>query len=236
MLEKLKQEVLQANLDLVKQGLVVLTWGNVSGIDRDKNLIAIKPSGVNYESLSADDIVIVDLNGNVVEGDKRPSSDTPTHIELYKSFKDIGGITHTHSKYATMFAQACKEIPCLGTTHADHFYGSIPLTRFLTKDEVENAYELNTGKIIVERFEKLTPVATPGVLVAGHAPFAFGKNAADSVRNALILERVAEMALGTFQISKGVNVLPEITLPEYISEKHYQRKHGPNAYYGQKKL
>lgn len=229
MLEKLKQEVLQANLDLVKQGLVVLTWGNVSGIDRDKNLIAIKPSGVNYESLSADDIVIVDLNGNVVEGDKRSSSDTPTHIELYKSFKDIGGITHTHSKYATMFAQACKEIPCLGTTHADHFYGSIPLTRFLTKDEVEEAYELNTGKIIVERFKKLNPSSTPGVLVAGHAPFAFGKDASDSVRNALILERVAEMALGTFQINPAVE-----KLPDYISEKHYQRKHGPNAYYGQK--
>lgn len=229
MLEKLKQEVLQANLDLVKQGLVVLTWGNVSGIDRDKNLIAIKPSGVNYESLSADDIVIVDLNGNVVEGDKRSSSDTPTHIELYKSFKDIGGITHTHSKYATMFAQACKEIPCLGTTHADHFYGSIPLTRFLTKDEVEEAYELNTGKIILEKFKELNPISSPGVLVAGHAPFAFGKDASDSVRNALILERVAEMALGTFQINPAVE-----KLSDYISEKHYQRKHGPNAYYGQK--
>jgi L-ribulose-5-phosphate 4-epimerase len=230
MLEKLKQEVLQANLDLVKQGLVVLTWGNVSGIDREKNLMAIKPSGVDYEKLTDNDIVIVDLEGNVVEGNKRPSSDTPTHIEIYKAFKDIGGVTHTHSNYATMFAQACTEIPCLGTTHADHFYGSIPLTRFLTKKEVEEAYELNTGKIIVERFEELNPVTTPGVLVAGHAPFAFGKNAADSIRNALILERVAEMALGTFQLNKEIN-----TLPEYISEKHYQRKHGPNAYYGQKK-
>ena len=234
MLETLKQSVLKANLDLVKHGLVVLTWGNVSEIDRENNLVAIKPSGVDYDKLTVDDIVIVDLNGKVIEGDKRPSSDTPTHIELYKAFKNIGGITHTHSKYATMFAQACKEIPCLGTTHADHFYGSIPLTRFLTKQEVDTAYELNTGKIIVERFEKLNPVATPGVLVAGHAPFAFGKSADDSVRNALILERVAEMALGTFLISNGINFLSQNSLPDYISEKHYQRKHGPDAYYGQK--
>jgi L-ribulose-5-phosphate 4-epimerase len=154
MLENLKQEVLQANLDLVKYGLVVLTWGNVSGFDREKKLIAIKPSGIDYDKLTIDDIVIVNLDGKIVEGNKRPSSDTPTHIELYKSFKEIGGITHTHSKYATMFAQACKEIPCLGTTHADHFYGAIPLTRILTKEEVETDYELNTGKIIVERFEK----------------------------------------------------------------------------------
>jgi L-ribulose-5-phosphate 4-epimerase len=234
MLEELKKEVLQANLDLVKYELVVLTWGNVSGIDREKNLVAIKPSGVEYENLTVDDIVIVDLEGKVVEGNKRPSSDTPTHVELYKTFKTINGITHTHSKYATMFAQACKEIQCLGTTHADHFYGSIPLTRFLTKEEVDEAYELNTGKIIAERFEKLNPAATPGVLVAGHAPFAFGKNAADSVRNALILERVAEMAIGTYQISNGINKSSQNSLPEYISEKHYQRKHGPNAYYGQK--
>lgn len=229
MLEKLKQEVLQANISLVKHGLVVLTWGNVSGIDRDKNLVVIKPSGVEYDKLTFDDLVVVDLNGNIVEGNKRPSSDTPTHIELYKAFKEVGGVTHTHSNYATMFAQACKEIPCLGTTHADHFYGSIPITRFLTKDEVEEAYELNTGKVIVERFKELNPVSTPGVLVAGHAPFAFGKNATDSVRNALILERVAEMALGTLNLNSNIE-----KLPDYISEKHYQRKHGPNAYYGQK--
>jgi L-ribulose-5-phosphate 4-epimerase len=231
MLEKLKQEVLQANLDLVKHGLVVLTWGNVSGIDREKNLIAIKPSGIDYKKLTDDDIVIVDLEGNVVEGNKRPSSDTPTHIEIYKAFKGICGVTHTHSNYATMFAQAYREIPCLGTTHADHFYGSIPLTRFLTKDEVEEAYEMNTGNIIVERFSKLNPVSTPGVLVAGHGPFAFGKDASDSVCNALILERIAEIAVGTFQINPNIK-----ELPNYISEKHYQRKHGPNAYYGQKKL
>lgn len=229
MLEKLKQEVLQANLDLVKHGLVALTWGNVSGIDRQNNLVVIKPSGVDYEKLTIDDMVVVDLNGKVVEGNKRPSSDTPTHIELYKAFKNIGGITHTHSKYATIFAQACKEIPCLGTTHADHFYGSIPVTRFLTKQEVEEAYELNTGKVIIERFEQLNPVSTPGVLVAGHAPFAFGKNATDSVLNAFILEQIAEMAFGTFQINPSIDALPN-----YILEKHYQRKHGPNAYYGQK--
>jgi L-ribulose-5-phosphate 4-epimerase len=229
MLEKLKQDVLRANLDLVKYGLVVLTWGNVSGIDRGKNMVVIKPSGVDYDKLSIEDMVVVDLDGNVVEGNKRPSSDTPTHVELYKAFEEIGGITHTHSNYATIFAQACKEIPCLGTTHADHFYGSIPLTQFLTKEEVEEAYELNTGKIIIERFKELNPSSTPAVLVAGHAPFAFGKNASDSVKNALILERVAEMALGTFQVNRDIE-----KLPDYISEKHYQRKHGPNAYYGQK--
>jgi L-ribulose-5-phosphate 4-epimerase len=207
-----------------------LTWGNVSGIDREKKLVVIKPSGVDYDKLTIDDMVVVDLSGVAVEGTRRPSSDTPTHIELYKAFKEIGGITHTHSNYGTIFAQACKEIPCLGTTHADHFYGPIPLTRFLTKDEIEEAYELNTGKVIIERFNKLNPSSTPGVLVAGHAPFAFGKNVADSVRNALVLEHIAEMALGTLQINPDIKVLPD-----YISEKHYQRKHGPNAYYGQKK-
>lgn len=228
MLDKLKAEVLKANLDLVKHGLVVLTWGNVSGIDREKNLVVIKPSGVDYDQLCVEDMVVVDLNGEVVESNKRPSSDTPTHLELYKAFPEIGGITHTHSNFATMFAQACKEIPCLGTTHADHFYGAIPVTRFLTEEEVENAYELNTGKVIVERFKELNPFSLPAVLVAGHAPFAFGKNAGESVRNSLILERVAEMALGAIQLNSSVN-----TLPKYISEKHYQRKHGPNSYYGQ---
>jgi len=230
MLEKLKQEVLQANLDLVKYGLVVLTWGNASGIDREKNLAVIKPSGVDYNKLSIEDMVVVDLNGKVVEGDKRPSSDTPTHLELYKAFPQINGITHTHSNYATMFAQACKEIMCLGTTHADHFYGNIPVTRFLSKEEVEQGYELNTGKVIVEKFLGIDPVSMPGVLVAGHAPFTFGKNAGESVRNSLILERLAEMAFGTMQINSSVE-----KLPEYISEKHYQRKHGPNSYYGQNK-
>ena len=230
MLEKLKEEVLRANQDLVKYGLVVLTWGNVSGIDREKNLVVIKPSGVDYDKLTLNDMVVVDMKGNVVESDKRPSSDTPTHLELYKAFPKIDGVTHTHSKYATMFAQANSEIPCLGTTHADHFYGSIPITRFLHKKEVEEGYELNTGKIIVECFKKLDPITTPGVLVAGHAPFAFGKSASESVRNAFILERVAEMALGTFQIDQEAQFLPN-----YILEKHYQRKHGPNSYYGQDK-
>lgn len=229
MLEKLKKEVLKANLDLVKLGLVTLTWGNVSGIDRSKGLIVIKPSGVEYNKLTTKNMVVVDLNGKVVEGKKRPSSDTPIHIELYKAFPEIGGITHTHSKYATIFAQACREIPCLGTTHADHFYGSIPVTRFLTEEEVNSDYELNTGEVIVERFEKINPVSMPGVLVAGHAPFSFGKNASESVRNGLILERVAEMALGTLQLNPDIK-----ELPKYISEKHYKRKHGPDAYYGQK--
>ncbi len=230
MLEELKQEVLKANQDLVKYGLVTLTWGNVSGIDREKNLIVIKPSGVDYDQLKIEDMVVLDLDGKIVESNKRPSSDTPTHIELYKAFTQIGGITHTHSNHATMFAKACREIPCLGTTHADHFYGTIPVTRFLTEDEVESGYEKNTGTLIIERFKDLDPVSMPGVLVAGHAPFAWGKNAGDSVRNGLILERIAEMALGTLQLNADVT-----DLPQYIKDKHYQRKHGPNAYYGQKK-
>lgn len=213
----------------MKYGLVVLTWGNVSGIDRTENLIVIKPSGVDYNEISPDDMVVLDLNGNKIEGKLRPSSDAPTHIELYKTFKDIGGITHTHSNCATIFAQACKEIPCYGTTHADHFYGSIPLTRFLTEEEVKENYELNTGKVIIEKFKEISPTSMPAVLVAGHAPFAFGKNANDSVKNALILERVAEMAIGTINLNSNIQ-----ELPKYIIEKHYQRKHGPNSYYGQK--
>ena len=174
-------------------------------------------------------MVVVDLKGKVVEGKKRPSSDTPTHIELYKAFPEIGGITHTHSKYATVFSQARKEIPCLGTTHADHFYGTIPVTRFLTEEEVNTDYELNTGKVIIERFENINPLSMPGVLVAGHAPFTFGKSASESVRNGLILERVAGMALSTLQLNPNIK-----ELPGYISDKHYKRKHGPDAYYGQK--
>lgn len=229
MIQQLKEEVYKANLDLVKHGLVTLTWGNVSGIKRAAGLIVIKPSGVEYDEMKIDDMVVIDLTGKVVEGNKRPSSDTPTHIELYKAFPTIGGITHTHSTHATMFAQACKEIPCLGTTHADHFFGAIPVTRFLTKEEVETDYEGNTGKVIVERFKELNPVSLPGVLVAGHAPFTWGKNANESVKNSLILERVAEMAFGTYQLKSDTK-----KLPEYISDKHYQRKHGPDAYYGQK--
>jgi len=230
MLKQLKQKVLQANKDLVKYNLVTLTWGNVSGIDRKKNLVVIKPSGVEYNKLKIEDMVVVDLEGKVVEGKFKPSSDTPTHIELYKHFENIGGITHSHSMYATIFAEGCKEIPCYGTTHADHFYGSVPVTRFLTEKEVEENYELNTGKIIVERFKDLDPGSTPGVLLAGHAPFTWGKNPDESVRNNLILERIAQMAY----LAKLVN--PELkALPEYIIKKHNSRKHGPDAYYGQSK-
>jgi len=229
MIDQLKAEVFKANVDLVRHGLVTLTWGNVSGIDRPGRLVVIKPSGVEYESMTADDMVVVDMDGNTVGGYLRPSSDTPTHIELYKAFPSIGGIVHTHSTYATMFAQACREIPCLGTTHADHFNGPVPVTRFLTAEEVQKGYERETGKIIVERFSGLNAEDTPGVLVAGHAPFVWGKSALDAVKNSLILERIAQMAIGSLQLNPDVNVLPG-----HIQEKHYQRKHGPKAYYGQK--
>jgi L-ribulose-5-phosphate 4-epimerase len=230
MLEELKKNVLDANLSLVKYKLVTLTWGNVSGIDRDKNLIVIKPSGVDYFQMTLDDMVVVDLNGNIIEGNRRPSSDTATHIELYKAFNAIGGITHSHSEYATIFAQACKEIPCFGTTHADHFFGSVPVTRFLTEDEVNSGYELNTGKVIIERFKELDPIAMPGVLIAGHAPFTWGKNPDDSVKNNLILERIAKMALFSLLLNNQLH-----SLPDFILQKHYLRKHGPDAYYGQPK-
>ena len=230
MLDELKEKVFQANLALVKYGLVTLTWGNVSGINRDKGIIVIKPSGIEYDKMTVQDMVVVDLNGDVVEGKWRPSSDTITHIELYKAFDEIGGVTHSHSECATSFAQACKEIPCYGTTHADHFSGTIPVTRFLAKDEVKLAYELNTGKVIVERFTKLNAMEIPGVLVAGHAPFTWGKDPMESVKNSLVLERVAKMTL------QGMVINPDFKeLPQYILDTHYQRKHGPKAYYGQKK-
>jgi L-ribulose-5-phosphate 4-epimerase len=230
MLDDLKEQVCQANLDLVAQGLVTLTWGNVSGRSDDGKLVVIKASGVAYSNMRPEHMVVVDLEGNVVEGDLRPSSDTPTHVLLYKSFPGIGGITHTHSRYATIFAQARMEIPCLGTTHADHFYGSVPVTRPLTENEVLEAYEANTGHVIIERFAGIDPLAMPAVLVAGHAPFAWGKNAAKSVENAVALEAVAEMAWGTRQL-----VSPPPELESYVLEKHYRRKHGPDAYYGQRK-
>ncbi len=229
MLKTLKQKVLQANLALVKYQLVTLTWGNVSGIDRKKKLVVIKPSGVDYNSMTVDDMVVVDLNGKVVEGKKRPSSDTPTHVELYKAFPSIGGITHSHSQYATIFAQACKEIPCFGTTHADHFNGSVPVTKFLSEDEVNSNYELNTGKVIIKRFKGLDPISVPGVLVAGHAPFTWGKDPMDSVKNNLVLERIANMAIHSLLLNPNLK-----SLPDYILNKHYSRKHGPDAYYGQK--
>jgi L-ribulose-5-phosphate 4-epimerase len=229
MLEDLKHKVLEANLALVKYNLVTLTWGNVSGIDREKSLIVIKPSGVDYDLMTADDMVVVDLDNNIVEGNRRPSSDTLTHIELYKAFDSIGGVSHTHSEYATIFSQAKMEIPCFGTTHADSFNGPVPLTRFLFADEVHSNYELNTGKIIVERFEKLDPAAIPGVLVSGHAPFSWGKNPIDAVKNSLILEKIAKMALKSLELNPDLDALPG-----YILKKHYERKHGKNAYYGQK--
>ena len=228
MLEELKQHVYQANIDLVAQGLVTLTWGNVSGISKDRQKVVIKPSGVAYDQLKPDQMVVVDLDGQVVEGDFRPSSDTPTHVLLYGQFGSIGGITHTHSRHATMFAQARREIPCLGTTHADHFFGPVPVTRPLREDEVRSDYEGNTGRVIVERFADLDPVAMPAALVAGHAPFTWGGSAADSVKNAVALEAVAEMALGSWLVNRDAP-----PLEAYVLEKHYRRKHGPDAYYGQ---
>ncbi|MBN1398261.1 MAG: L-ribulose-5-phosphate 4-epimerase [Bacteroidetes bacterium] len=229
MLKKIKRQVLEANLYLADLNLVTLTWGNVSGISREEGFVVIKPSGVDYKKMKLNDLVVVDLSGKVVEGDLRPSSDTPTHLELYKAFTGIGGIAHSHSEYATVFAQACREIVCYGTTHADTFDGNVPVTRFLKKGEVEKNYEINTGKVIIERFGKLDPAAVPGVLVAGHAPFTWGKDAYDAVKNNLILEKIAKMALN----SLGLN--PRLRqLPDYILRKHNQRKHGPNAYYGQR--
>ena len=230
MLEELKQEVCEANKCLVAEGLVTLTWGNVSGISEDRQHVVIKPSGVDYDQLAPEHMVVVDLQGEVVEGDLRPSSDTPTHVLLYRKFEGIGGITHTHSRYATMFAQARQEIPCLGTTHADHFFGPVPVTRPLSQEEVDNEYEANTGEVIAQLFADRDPVAMPAVLVAGHAPFTWGPSAAKSVENSIALEAVAEMALGVKQLLGGYE-----PLEAYVLDKHYQRKHGPNAYYGQKK-
>ena len=232
MLEDLKGNVWQANLELVLKGLVVLTFGNVSGFDRASGFVAIKPSGVSYDALKAKDIVLVDLDGKVVEGKLRPSSDTPTHLALYKAFPEIRAVSHGHSPAATAFAQAASEIPCYGTTHADHFNGPVPVTRFLTKKEVESDYEKNTGAVIVERFAqgKIQPLEMPAVLVAGHGPFTWGLSPVSAVRNAVILETVAHIAIQTRLIAKDARVLPS-----YIREKHHQRKHGPDAYYGQRK-
>ncbi len=229
MLEELKEKVFRANLDLVRHGLVIFTWGNVSAIDRDTNLVVIKPSGVSYDSMRIEDMVVVDLEGNVVEGDLRPSSDTPTHLALYKAFPEIGGVVHTHSTYATAWAQAGRDIPNIGTTHADYFHDAVPCTDDMTQEEVRGAYELETGNVIVRRFEGLNPVHTPAVLVKNHGPFAWGRDAAEAVHNAVVLEQVAKMAYIAF----GVN--PNLTMNPLLVEKHFSRKHGPNAYYGQKK-
>jgi L-ribulose-5-phosphate 4-epimerase len=228
-LKTLKEKVLQANLNLVKHGLVIFTWGNVSGIDRDKGLVVIKPSGVSYNDMKAADMVVVDFEGNVVEGDLNPSSDTPTHIVLYKSFKKIGGIVHTHSEWATSWAQAGRPVPAYGTTHADYFYGEIPCTRKLTRKEIDEDYEMNTGKVIAERFKELDYEALPGVLVNGHAPFSWGSDPDNAVHNAVVMEEVAKMAFRTEVLG---NTNP---VDMYLLDKHYRRKHGKNAYYGQKK-
>ncbi|WP_373898061.1 L-ribulose-5-phosphate 4-epimerase [Haloimpatiens sp. FM7315] len=232
MLENLKEKVLEANLELPEKGLVVFTWGNVSAIDREKGLVVIKPSGVSYEDMKAEDMVVIDLEGNIVEGKLRPSSDTPTHLALYKEFKEIGGVVHTHSSWATTFAQAEKSIPCLGTTHADYFYGEIPCTRKLTKEEIEGEYELETGNVIIETFKEkeLNPKYVPGVIVSSHGPFSWGKDAENAVHNAVVMEEVAKMALRTLQLN------PELQgVDNYLLNKHFMRKHGANAYYGQGK-
>lgn len=228
MLEKLKKEVLNANLALVKNGLVLFTWGNVSAIDRKSGLVVIKPSGVSYDGMKAEDMVVVNLNGDVVEGNYRPSSDTPTHIELYRAHPQIGGIVHTHSTYATAFAQAERAIPAYGTTHADYFYGDIPCARNLTEGEM-GGYERNTGKVINETLSGKDVVAVPACLVAHHGVFAWGKNADEAVYHATVVEEVAKMAF----ITEGLNPSAR-RLPQYVADKHYNRKHGKNAYYGQK--
>lgn len=230
MLKSLKEEVLKANLDLPRYGLVTFTWGNVSGIDRNKGLIVIKPSGVPYDELKAEHLVVLDLDGNKVEGDLNPSSDTATHLVLYRNFKEISGVVHTHSSWATSWAQAGKSIPCFGTTHADYFYGSIPCTRKMTKDEIEGNYEENTGHVIIETLKDLNPVYVPGILVEDHGPFSWGKSPANAVHNAVVMEEVAKMAFNTNMLSGG-SAEP---VSDYILNKHFMRKHGANAYYGQK--
>ncbi|MBQ9594788.1 MAG: L-ribulose-5-phosphate 4-epimerase [Synergistaceae bacterium] len=231
MLEKLREEVYKANMELPEKGLVVYTWGNVSAVDREQGLVVIKPSGVEYDDLSPSNLVIVDMNCNIVEGGLNPSSDTKTHVELYKAFPSIGGIVHTHSSHAVGWAQAGRDIPCYGTTHADYFYGAVPCTRNLTSEEVNSDYELNTGKVIAETFNerKLDPVAVPGVICKSHGPFTWGKNAAQAVYHAVVLEELAKMALYTVSIDPNAS-----PAPDYVLDKHYLRKHGANAYYGQK--
>jgi L-ribulose-5-phosphate 4-epimerase len=229
MLEELKKTVCQANLDLVKHGLVIFTWGNVSGIDRKSGLVVIKPSGVSYDNMTPDDMVVVDLDGHVVEGSLKPASDTPTHLVLYREFPEIGGVVHTHSTYATAWAQAGIDLPNIGTTHADYFHECIPCTDDMTAEEVNGAYELETGNVIVRRFSGMNPVHTPGVLVKNHGPFSWGKDAHDAVHNAVVMEQVAKMA------SIAYTVNPNLTMNPLLVEKHFNRKHGPNAYYGQDK-
>jgi L-ribulose-5-phosphate 4-epimerase len=226
--EDLKKAVLEANLELQKQKLVIYSWGNVSEIDRSKGIVAIKPSGVMYEELTGEKIVVLDLDGKIIEGTLNPSSDTPTHLELYRNFESIGGICHAHPTGATMWAQACREIPCFGTTTADYFYGAVPVTEVMTEQEIQSDYELNTGKCIVRRFAGMDPMQMPAVLVANHAPFTWGKSAEASVESMVVLEQTATMALGTITINPKQRPISQALL-----DKHYLRKHGKNAYYGQ---
>lgn len=230
MLDNLKKEVYQANMDLVRHGLVIHTWGNASGRDSGTGLIVIKPSGVSYASLKADDMVVMDPDGRKVEGDLNPSTDAPTHLYLYREFQSIGGVVHTHSSFATSWAQAGRDIPAFGTTHADHYYGEVPCTRELREDEVNNDYELNTGKVIAERLGKLDPLIVPSVLVNGHGPFCWGLDAAEAVYNAAALEEIAKMALYTVLLGGRESI------EKYLLDKHFLRKHGKNAYYGQGKM
>jgi L-ribulose-5-phosphate 4-epimerase len=227
MLEALKEQVFQANLDLVKHGLVFFTWGNASGIDREKELIVIKPSGVSYDKMKPKDMVVLNLYGQVVEGNLKPSSDAATHLVLYRQFATIGGVVHTHSEWATIWAQAGKGIPAIGTTHADYFYGEIPCTRKMSEQEIEGDYELETGKVIVERFRELDSDQIPGVLVNNHGPFTWGKDVDDAVYNSVVLEEVAKTTFKSFQLN------PKITMDQALLDKHFMRKHGKDAYYGQ---
>ncbi|EPK5051859.1 L-ribulose-5-phosphate 4-epimerase [Klebsiella pneumoniae] len=228
-MQQLKQQVFEANMDLPRYGLVTFTWGNVSAIDRQRGLVVIKPSGIAYESMTVDDMSVVDLQGHVVEGRWRPSSDTATHLALYRRYPDLGGVVHTHSTHATAWAQAGLAIPALGTTHADYFFGDIPCTRALSAQEVDEAYELNTGQVIIETLGEANPLHTPGIIVYQHGPFAWGKDAHEAVHNAVVMEEVARMAW----IAHGIN--PQLQpIDSWLMNKHFQRKHGPNAYYGQK--
>lgn len=227
MLEKLKEEVFEANLELVKHNLVVFTWGNVSGIDREKGFVVIKPSGVAYDKMRPKDMVVMNLYGKVVEGNLKPSSDAATHLILYRQFLNIGGVVHTHSEWATSWAQAGMGIPAIGTTHADYFYGEIPCTRKMTKEEIEGEYELETGKVIIERFKGLNPDQIPGVLVNNHGPFTWGTSADNAVHNAVVLEEVAKMTFRTMQLNSSTK------MDQVLLDKHFLRKHGKNAYYGQ---
>ena len=229
MLESLKQKVYEANMELPKRGLITYTWGNVSGIDRETGYFVIKPSGVDYDLLKPEDMVVMDLEGNKIEGHLNPSSDTPTHIELYKAYPEIGGVVHTHSPWATSWAQAGRYIPCYGTTHADYFYGDIPCARLLTENEIEENYEKNTGLVIVETIGDENPLFVPGILCSNHGPFTWGKDAHDAVHNAVVLEEVAMMAWNTEVLTRY-----EVeSMPQELMDKHFMRKHGPNAYYGQ---